>query len=298
LRDLNAGFTRPDTISLAYYQASLLVEHIVATKGQQGLSALVRSFGDGIDNEAALKRALSTDVDALQVTFDKAIEEKFGTMRRALHEADKPIEAGSLDALRAAAASKPDNYIAQLALGQALAEAGDVAAYAPLTRAAALVPNAIGPESPHVIMARLAEKLNDRTRAIKEWEAVIASDHTDVEAARKMLELAQAASDERATGIAIERIVALDPFDAAAHTGAGRLALRRKDHLVALREFRAALQTGAADKAAAHCDLGESYLLAGMKAEAKKEALAALEIAPSFERAQELLLNAVGGTGR
>jgi Tfp pilus assembly protein PilF len=62
-----------------------------------------------------------------------------------------------------------------------------------------------------------------------------------------------------------------------------------------MREFRAALQTGAADKAAAHCDLGESYLLAGMRAEAKKEALAALEIAPSFERAQELLLNAVGG---
>jgi len=27
----------------------------------------------------------------------------------------------------------------------------------------------------------------------------------------------------------------------------------------------------------------------------KKEALAALEIAPSYERAQELLLNAVGG---
>jgi hypothetical protein len=32
-----------------------------------------------------------------------------------------------------------------------------------------------------------------------------------------------------------------------------------------------------------------------MRAEAKKEALSALEIAPGFERAQELLLNAVGG---
>jgi len=298
LRDLNSGFTRPDTISLAYYQASLLVEHIVATKGQQGLNALVRSFGDGIDNEAALKRALNTDVDAMQVTFDKAIEDKFGTMRRALQDSDKPVDARSLDLLRVAAASKPDNYIAQVALGQALAEAGDVAAFAPLTRAAALVPNALGPDSPHVLMAGLAEKLNDRVRAIKEWEAVVASDHTNIEAARKMLELAQAAGDERATGVALERVVALDPFDAAAHTGAGRLALKRRDHVVARREFRAALQTGAADKAAAHCDLGESYLLAGMKAEAKKEALAALEIAPSFERAQELLLNAVGGNSR
>jgi len=94
---------------------------------------------------------------------------------------------------------------------------------------------------------------------------------------------------------ALTRIVSLDPFDASAHTGWGRLALKKRDHLVAAREFRAALQTGAADKAAAHCDLGESYLLAGRRAEAKKEALAALEIAPSFERAQELLLNSVGG---
>ena len=50
------------------------------------------------------------------------------------------------------------------------------------------------------------------------------------------------------------------------------LALKKRDAPIAMREFRAALQTGAADKAAAHCDLGESYLLAGNKAEAKKQA--------------------------
>ena len=37
LKDLNAGFTRPETIALAYYQASLLVDHIVATYGQDAL---------------------------------------------------------------------------------------------------------------------------------------------------------------------------------------------------------------------------------------------------------------------
>jgi Tfp pilus assembly protein PilF len=296
LRDLNAGFTRPDTIGLAYYQASLLVDHIVATKGQAALNALVKSYADGIDNDAALQRALSVNIDTLQVSFDKALEERFGAMRRALNDAEKPAAAGSVDTLRAAAAAKPDNFMAQLALGQALAAAGDAAAYAPLQRAAALVPSAIGPESPHALMAQLAEKLNDRPRAIKEYEALLASDHTNVDAARKLMELATAAGDERALAVALDRVVALDPFDAAAHTGSGRLALKRRDHVVAMREFRAALQTGAADKAAAHCDLGESYLAAGMRAEAKKEALAALEIAPSFERAQELLLNAVGGS--
>ncbi len=37
LRDLNSGFTKPDTIALSYYQASLLVEHIVATRGEAAL---------------------------------------------------------------------------------------------------------------------------------------------------------------------------------------------------------------------------------------------------------------------
>jgi hypothetical protein len=304
LRDLNSGFTRPDTIALAYYQASLLVDHVVATKGQGALNALVKSYAEGIDNDAALQRALGVNIDSLQVSFDQALEDRFGAMRRALHEAttpsgagsaDKPSDAGSIDALKAAAAAKPDSFSAQLALGKALAANGDAAAYAPLQRAAVLVPNAQGPESPHAVMAQLAEKLNDRPRAIKEYEALLAADHTDVDAARKLSELATAAADERALAVALERVVAIDPFDAAAHTGAGRLAMKNKDHILAMREFRAALQTGAPDKAAAHCDLGESYLLAGMKAEAKKEALAALEIAPSFERAQELLLNAVGG---
>ncbi|HET7697413.1 MAG TPA: tetratricopeptide repeat protein [Vicinamibacterales bacterium] len=307
LRDLNSGFTRPDTIALAYYQASLLVDHIVATKGQGALNALVKSYAGGIDNDAALQRALGVNIDTLQVSFDNALEDRFGAMRRALHDPgapktpagvavlEKPAERSSIDTLKAAAAARPDSFVAQLALGKALAAGGDAAAYAPLQRAAVLAPTAIGPESPHAVMAQLAEKLNDRPRAIKEYEAVLAADHTNVDAARKLVDLAAAAGDDRALNLGLERVVALDPFDAAAHTGAGRLAMKRKDHAIAMREFRAALQTGAADKAAAHCDLGESYLLAGMRAEAKKEALAALEIAPSYERAQELLLNAVGG---
>ena len=69
--------------------------------------------------------------------------------------------------------------------------------------------------------------------------------------------------------------------------------MKRAQHDVAVREFTAALALGPTDRAAAHCDLGESLLAKGRKAEAKREALAALEIAPSFERAQELLLKSI-----
>jgi cellulose synthase operon protein C len=293
LRDLNAGFTRPDTISLAYYEASLLVDHIVKSYGEHALNALVRSYADGIDTETALKRTLSVSIDDLQVSFNGALNTQFGAVRKALHDAETPVDARSIDVLRAAAAAKPDSFVAQLALGQALAAAGDTAAYAPLERAAALVPTAVGPESPHALMAGLAEKVGDTARALKEYEALLAIDHTNVEAARKLVSLAGPAGNTRLATLALDRVVSLDPFDASAHSGRGSLALKQRDPEVATREFRAALQAGAPDKAAAHCDLGESYLLANRPADAKKEALAALEIAPGFERAQELLLNAI-----
>ena len=73
---------------------------------------------------------------------------------------------------------------AQLAYGQALAAAGDRAAFEPLEKAAALVPVATGDDSPHAVMARLAEKLGDTARAMAEYRALLAQDHTTVEAAR------------------------------------------------------------------------------------------------------------------
>jgi len=48
-------------------------------------------------------------------------------------------------------------------------------------------------------------------------------------------------------------------------------------------------------KAAAHTDLAESYLKSGKRAEAKKQTLAALEIAPTYERAQAILLKLAEG---
>ena len=47
------------------------------------------------------------------------------------------------------------------------------------------------------------------------------------------------------------------------------------------------------DKAAAYTDLGESYFKGGKRAEAKKQVMLALEIAPGYERAQDLLLKLV-----
>jgi cellulose synthase operon protein C len=301
LRDLNSGFTKPDTIALSYYQASLLVEHIVATRGAAALRTLVRVYGDGVEGDAAVSKGLGISIDELQGTFDKMLDERFTALRAALKDVAKPAkpgedrQSGDLAALKAAAADRPGSYRAQLALGAALAKQGDKQAFEALEKAAALVPIATGTDSPHAIMGRLAEQLGDSVRAIKEYRALLVHDHNAIDAARRLTELAAKTGDESVLAFANDRIVELDPFDAAGHTGLGRAAIRSRDASVAIREFKVALATGPADRATAHCDLAEGYLLAGRGADAKREALAALEIAPSFERAQDLLLRAIDG---
>jgi tetratricopeptide (TPR) repeat protein len=299
IRDLNAGFTRPDTIALAYFQASLIVEQIVDSYGMSGLRALLVAYGNGLDTEAAVQQAFGVELDALQKAFDERLARRFGALGDALQVPEGVSVQGLKDPAEARrlAGDHPGSYPVQLAAGRVLAATDPAAATAALERAAALVPMATGSDSAHGVLAALAEKQGDPTRAMRELRLLLTHDHTNVEAARTLAALATKAGDEALERFALERVVMLDPYDPGAHTAFGRLALEGKDVALAMREFQAALAAGPVDLAAAHCDLGETYFLAGRKADAKRQALAALEIAPTFERAQDLLLKVVEGDG-
>ena len=291
LVDLNAGFQKPETISLAYYQASLLVEHIVATYGEQALHRILRAYGEGLETDAALEKGVGIRLEQMQSGFDQMLEKRFATLRRALKTPEALTTSSNVEELKPVAASHPDSYAVQLALGQALRAAGDLdGALAAFDRAATLVPVATGSDSAHMLLTETALEKGDKPRAMQQLAKLLTHDHTDAEAARRLAELASTAGDTKLARMAYERVVMLDPFDAAPHTALGRIALAEGDAMAAMREFRAALASGAVDRAAAHCDLGESYMVAGRVADAKREAIAALEIAPTFERAQDLLL--------
>ena len=118
---------------------------------------------------------------------------------------------------------------------------------------------------------------------------------SDVNSARKLASLVDAKTDPALLKTALTRAVAVDPFDAASHTTLGRMALGAGNAPEAVRLFRVALAAGPVDKAGAHADLAEGLLQAGQKDEARKQALAALEIAPTYARAQDLLLKIAGG---
>ena len=136
-----------------------------------------------------------------------------------------------------------------------------------------------------------------KSQAIRALEDLLKIDHADVESARQLVLLVEPLNDPTRLEAAYKRVVDVDPFDGKSQAGLGRLALRRKDTPTALRAFKSALASNPADRATAHTDLAEAYVAAGQMKEAKAETLNALEIAPSYDRALDLLLkiNASGG---
>ena len=72
LSDLNAAFTDPRKISVAYFQGSVVVDYLVETYGPAGVNKLLRAYGQGLDTDAALKSALDTsfDTDAARLRPD------------------------------------------------------------------------------------------------------------------------------------------------------------------------------------------------------------------------------------
>jgi tetratricopeptide (TPR) repeat protein len=295
LRDLNSGFMNPETIALAYYQASLVVEHIVDVYGQRKLHAFVQSYADGIDTEAAITRAFGVDIDALQSSFDGFVEQRFGALRKTLAVPAELKPGVSADDLKAIANANPNSFDAQMALGESLKESAPDAAIAAFQKAAALVPNAIGQDSPQAQIAEVAMKKGDKVLAATALEMLTASDSSDVQSARRLATLIDGTKEPARLQTALRRAVAVDPFDAASHATLGRLALAAGETTDAIRMFRVALAAGPLDRAGAHADLGEALAQAGQKADAKKHALEALEIAPTYTRAQDLLLKLTQG---
>jgi cellulose synthase operon protein C len=151
---------------------------------------------------------------------------------------------------------------------------------------------ATGEDSPNMQIAEIALEKKDFTRAIAALQAVVNSDFDNVEAARRLGAVMRDANvtDPARVRPVYERIVAIDPFDSGAHSTLGRLALSTGDATTAIREFRAVIALKPVDQAEAHTDLAEAYLRGGQRIEARRQTLAALEIAPSYERAQDLLL--------
>ncbi|MCS6816788.1 MAG: tetratricopeptide repeat protein [Blastocatellia bacterium] len=297
LRHLEAAFLRPSSpqaLSLAYFQASLVVEFIVERFGFERLRHMLALYRQGERTEGVFQKALGMSVEELDRLFREHVAREIGPYlsRLDLHLLRRPQV--SEEEARAALARHPENFAAHLRLGRILRARGDLeAAIVHLREAIRLFPFYTGPENAYEALAAIFEARGDEAEALSVLQQWATREEANEEVLRRVLRLALKLGKKDIAENALEAILAISPLDRDVQAQAGEFYLEQNQPERAVRAFSAVLHLNPPDRAEAHYQLARALLAKGARAEARREILRALEIAPGFEKAQALLLKLV-----
>jgi cellulose synthase operon protein C len=287
----------------SYYHASLVCEMIEKEWGPSAIPAMLREYKAGRSNDEVLRRVLKTDAEGFDKKFNAYAVQRFtrqmaalrpGTVRRR-GRIEPPGMTSSRETSRAAVVARadadPGDFAAQLTAGVLLVREGradDAVPY--LERARSLFPEYGGADSPRWLLARIFRERGDLRRAAEELSALTLNDENHYDANIALADLLQQLGDTAEAAVALERTMFIHPYDPATHVRLAGMYATLREHRKAVRERKAVVALNPVDRAEALYQLALAYRDAGDAAAARREVLRALEHAPAFEKAQDLLL--------
>ena len=281
----------------SYYQASLVCELIARDHGPGALVAMLREYAAGATTEEVFERVLGTEIERFDRIFTDYFEERFAGALAATEPLPALAERGSRapDEVRRLAAAHPDNFMAQMAMGAQLFDEDRLdEAEEYLARARDLFPEYAGPGSPGWLLARIHMQRGDSAGALRQLETLTGIDESFLEANLEESQLREAAGDGAGAIEALQRAVDIYPFDEETHGRLAELAAGRALHPVAVRAREALVALDPVDMAGALYQLALAQYRAGDVVRARRTVLRALERAPNFEAAQDLLMTLRG----
>ncbi|MDZ7265776.1 MAG: tetratricopeptide repeat protein [candidate division KSB1 bacterium] len=311
LHELDESFTgQAERVALAYYQAAQMVEFITQHHGFDKVLALLPEFKQGRKTEAAMQAVLRQSSAEFDRAFQQFLREKFQPERVQTEllpapPGDRmlaspvalPPQASLMpddDRLRRLAENQPNNFFATLLYGKYLAAHKQPAlAEKYLRQAKALLPAYVGADNPYQLLADLYWQQGRQQEAVAELEVLTSRNGEALDAALLLADWQLARRDSVAAAAALARALAIYPYDLQRQRQFGQLALALRQPARAAMAFEAVLGLQPPDRAGAHCELAAAYLQLGKRDLARKHARLSLEIAPDYERAQEILLRAV-----
>ena len=287
----------PEQVAISYYQASLVVEWIEAQRGFPAILELLKAYGEGRSTEQAFEKVLGTSLEDFDKGFFAHLQQRFAGPLAAIRPPAKavleiPERSVTSAVLRERADGDPGQFEAQIAAGLALFHESKRAEALPyLERAEALFPEYAGKDSPHFYLAAI----------YKDQGKTAGGDRPAPEAHRHLREplprAARAGAPARGAGrprrrrrVAGSRALHLAvrgrPFTSGWPASTRAWATGRRSSAPAARWSPSIPPTGRRRSTSSPwpCSRPETTKAA------RREVLRALEIAPRFQRAQELLL--------
>jgi tetratricopeptide (TPR) repeat protein len=163
-----------------------------------------------------------------------------------------------------------------------------------LSRAQQLFPEYAGDDSPYVFLARLAMQRGDTRSAEVQLSRLTAINENNYAALLQLATLREDLGDLVGAAEALDRAIYIYPLEMSVHLRLAEMASVLGAHEQAVRERRAVVALDPVDRAEALYQLALALYEASELTEARIQVLGALEIAPSFDAAQDLLLEIAG----
>jgi tetratricopeptide (TPR) repeat protein len=296
ISDLDAAFTHPkgpDGVPLAYFQASMVCDFVDEKFGFETILRMLSQYKDGASTVDVLQRVLKLTPADFDRSFTEFISSKTSAWLEALGSGPLHATLGqapSKEALLAVLKAKPNDYFANVRLGAIYKTEEPDKAVELLRRAAELFPYYASEGNPYSLLADIYESRGQKLEAAAALETLMRYNETNAGALAKLAQLKLAMGDQKSAVEALKKSFYIQPFDASLHKLAGGVYLDLRDPSQAIREFRVEIALTPPDLAEAHYDLARALEAAGDRAEARREVLRSLEIAPGFDKAQDLLL--------
>jgi tetratricopeptide (TPR) repeat protein len=288
-------------VPIAYFQASQVCEFVEEKFGFDAILKMLAFYKEGAKTPDVLQRALKLTPADFDRAFTDFIKSKTSGWMEAIGAG--PVHAPgaeppSKEALLALLKGKPGDYFAHLRLGTLLKKEDAEQAIEHLRRATELFPYYAGPGNPYGLLAEIYESRGQKAEAAATLETFVRYNETDSTALARLARLRLGMGDRKGAVESLKQSFYIQPFDASLHKLAGGVYLELGNSSEAIREFRVQIALVPPDLAEAHYDLARSLEAAGDHKEAKREVLKSLEIAPGFDKAQELLLKLQASTLR
>jgi tetratricopeptide (TPR) repeat protein len=280
---MNDAFTRPafpEQVTLAYYQASIVCEMIEKQFGPRAMVDMIKAYRSGNATEAVTRSVLKVSPEELDKRFDAYVRDRFARQL-------------------AAVAGPRGQFVTLVEQGKELVASGKHAEAIPVfERAKALYPEYADDESPYRHLAASYKATGDMRRAAAELHAHTLLNDSDYAANVELAGMLEGLGDRAGAAAALERAIWISPYDPKIHVRLAEHLAATGDRAKAVRERRAIVALDPVDKAEARYQLARALLDAGDRTAARREVLLALEDAPGFERAQQLLLQLQPGASR